>query len=647
MNMADEKVEPVKKKSKQRALSGPWHLTVGFLAIALSVFQLWCTIFTAPNPMFFRAIFLAMAMAMAFLLYPARKNSPGGGPSAADILFSASSLVVGFYVAFVYNDLVWRMGEIYWYETWMGIATLLLVMEMARRVVGWPLTLIAVTFLLYTLFGNHSPVFAHSGFSVERTVSQFYLTLEGLYGAPMGVLVSFVFLFVLFSSFLQLTGAGDFLINISYALTGRYVAGPAKTSVIASGFLGSISGSIPANVVGTGSFTIPMMRRLGYTPEYAGAIEVAASTGGQLMPPIMGAGAFLMAEWTGISYGKIVLVSIAPAFLYYASLMIFIHFNALKNGIGKVDPSEVPGVMETLKNGWYHILPLIILTLLLMNGFSASYAAIAGIVCIIAVSLVEGLLRTLRERGSLAAFLKGYGLELVKGTAKGGRGAITIAAAVACAGMVIGAVGLTGIGLRLSHMIISLSAGNLMTTIVLIALTCTILGMEMPVVAAYMICAILAVPALMELGVPLLPAHLMTFWFSQMAATTPPVCVSAYAASAVAGGDPMRTGVLGWRLGQGIYIIPVLFVFTPLVTGSWHEILKVCAISLLGLTALSLLRERFFLARLSWGKSLLLLVTVGLCLYPSDMGYLAGAALFAGICIHEVRRKRALTLREA
>lgn len=629
--------QEMSKRSRTRPLIGFWAKVVMIIAIGLSFFQLYFNIALPPSPIFFRSIHVMLALVLIFLMYPVQKKPWAMKINVLDILCVLISIGSGVYIIWAYEDLMWRMGEFYWYEIPLGAAALLMVLEATRRAVGPPLAIIGVLFLLYCMFGNYSPIFAHQGFDVERIVSQLYLAMEGIYGMPIGVMTSFVFLFIIFSAFLRRTGAGDFLIDLSFALMGRMIGGPAKAAAVASGFFGSISGSITANVVGTGAITIPMMKRLGYKREFAGAVEVSASTGGQMMPPIMGAGAFIMAEWTGLDYFHIVAMSVVPAVLFYLSVISFIHFNALKMGIGKVDPKDVPNLRETLKKGWHFFIPILVLLFLLIQGRTPMFAAIWGIATILVVHLISGLVR--RDEGwTLGGFLKKYTLDFFDSLETGAKGAVVVMAAMACAGIIVGAVGLTGMGLRISNSLISITEGSLFLTLVFVALASLIMGMEMPVTASYIIVAVLAVPALKTLGLPILAAHLIVFWFSQDAAVTPPVCLSSYAAAAISGGNPFKTGIQAWKLAKGLYIMPFLFAYTALVSGTWWEIMQVGLMASIAFLCFAAAWEgHFYRPVAKWEQGLLAACSL-LCLIPDYASYLTGLLVFAFILFRQFRK---------
>ncbi len=622
---------------KTRSLGDFPSIVVSIIAIGMSCFQLYFSLFTVPSSIFFRSTHLMFAMVLIFFLYPSFRSSERTKIAAlVDVLLSILALVVGTYIIYLYKQLIWKgLGDPHLIEVIFGIVAICLVLEITRRAVGYPLTIIGVLFILYDLFGKYSPIFPHTGFSIKRTVSQLYLTVEGIYGMPLGVMTSFVFLFILFSAFLQKTGAGEFLINLSFALMGRFTAGPAKAAAVASGFFGSISGSILANVMGTGTFTIPMMKRLGYEPHVAGAVEVASSTGGQLMPPIMGAGVFIMAEWTGIPYIKIIGIALVPAILYYVSVIAFIHFNAVKTGIGRVAKSEIPSIRETLRKGWQFFIPVVVVIYILIKGYTPMRAAIGGIFSVVLVHLFNGLIRK-ESKERIKEFLLKFIKDIISSLDVGARNAVVVSAALTCAGIIVGSVGLTGMGLRISNAIISITAGNLFFTIIFVGLASLIMGMEMPITASYIVVAILAVPALKSLGLPLLVAHLIVFWYSQDAAITPPVCISAYAAAAIAKSNPFKTGIAAWKIAKGLYVMPILFAYTNLITGTVMEILKIGFMTTTAFVCIAACWEGHFIKKTNLLERVILGVAGIMCLVPNNATYAFGFFLFGVVIILQI-----------
>jgi TRAP transporter 4TM/12TM fusion protein len=458
--------------------------------------------------------------------------------------------------------------------------------------------------------------FSHKGYSLERIFTLLYLTTEGIYGLPLGVAATFVFIFVLFGSFLQKTGGGDFFINLAYALTGRMTGGPAKTAVLASGFMGSVSGSAIGNVVTTGSFTIPMMKKLGYKPHIAGAVEAAASTGGQLMPPIMGAGAFLMAEFTNTSYLYIIKVALIPAIMYYITVLFFVHFEAKKMGFLGLPGDQLPRIVETIKNGLHFLIPLGILIYVLVRNFSPM---MAGFVAVVATFLAA----MLRKRSRLSL------RDTIDALALGGRNAITVSVACAAAGIIVGMVSLTGMGLKFSSMVVSISGGVPLIAIVLIGLASLVLGMGLPVTASYIVLVILAGPALIEMGVALITAHMIVFWYSQDANVTPPVALASFAGAGVAGANPMRCAFSSWKIAKGLYIIPIIMAYQPLLlNGPFWEVVRTIVFSTLGLIAFTCFLEAYLFHRTNLIEWIFMGAATFLLLLPSLYTDFIGTALF-------------------
>lgn len=518
------------------------------LAVGLSLIHLRQPL--APlDPWTLRLIHLSLAMAIAFLIFPVAKKRKIG---TIDFLLATLAIVVNGYVLVFMDDIIARFALPSTPDLVMGVIAIILVLEMTRRVVGLPMVLIAIAFLLYAYFGNYMPgILAHKGYSVSRIIDHLYLYMEGIYGVPLGVSASFVILFIIFGSFLNATKTGDFFIGVANSLAGRARGGPAKIAILASALFGTVSGSSVANVSATGSYTIPLMKKTGYKPHFAGAVEAVASSGGQIMPPIMGAAAFIMSEMTGIPYITICLAALLPAILYFATLQISVHLEAVKTGLRGLSKEEVPSLRQVFIDGGHLIVPLLVLIYLLaVMRMSPMYAAFWSIVASVVVS-------SLRKgtRMTPKSFFKA--LEM------GAKGALIVVAACATAGIIIGVVTLTGLGLRFTGIILEFGAGSVILTLILTMIACYILGMGVPTTAAYIIAAVLAAPALLSLGVPLLAAHLFVFYSALLADITPPVAVASYAAAGIAGADPMRTAFTSVRIGWMKFFIPFYFVYIP------------------------------------------------------------------------------------
>ena len=472
-------------------------------------------------------------------------------PSLTDILYFLSASAVVLYRIMEFEALNYRMGSETVLDFYISFAGIIISLEVARRVLGWSFTLIGIGFILFCLYGPYMPeVFAHRGFRFERIMNALYLTQDGVFGVMADVLATYVILFIFFGAFLQKSGAGRFFIDMPLSLAGSTAGGPAKVAVMASALFGSISGSAIANTVATGAFTIPMMKRAGFRPHVAGAIEPAASIGGMFMPPVMGAGGFLMAELTGIPYVNIMLMSVFPAFLYFLAVLTMVHFEAKKHNIHGL--TDLPKPSEIFKEQWYRVLPLVVIIVLMLMGFSPGFSAFWATLACIVVSWVKKETRMGPQ-------------EILDAILIGARNTLVIGATVGVIGVIVGSIALTGIGLKFSDIIITLAGGNLAIAIILIGLASLVLGMGVPVTAAYLIVAVLAVPALGELGVMIIAAHQIVYWFSQDSNITPPVCVAAYAGAAIAGSDPWKTGWTSFKFAKMLYVMPFLFAYTPAI----------------------------------------------------------------------------------
>jgi len=532
-------------------------------------------------------------------------------PTLSDVLYALTSALTVYYWIHEFEVLNYRAGAETNLDAMVSIVGIILSLEVCRRVLGWSMTFIGLGLFLYGYLGPHFPeVIAHRGFGIERLCTALYLTTNGVFGVMANVLATYVILFIFFGAFLHRSGAGKFFIDLPLAIAGRSTGGPAKVAVIASALFGSVSVSAIANTVSTGAFTIPLMKRAGFKPHVAGAIEPAASIGGMFLPPIMGAGGFLMAELTETSYAYIMMIAIFPALLYFFSVFCMIHFEAKKQGLKGVVDEDMPHWKEVLKKEWYYSLPLIIITVLMVIGKSPGMAAFWSALSCIVVSWVrretknttkeslvfvpvsilfvliialdfinlpireifgfklQFLITALATLWCLVVSSMRKNIEMdLKGIweaiQNGAKNTLIIGATLGVIGIIVGTISLTGIGLKFSDIIISLASGNLLAAIFLVALASLVLGMGVPVTAAYLITAVLAVPPLIEMGVPVLCAHMIVYWFSQDSNITPPVCVAAYAGAAIAGSDPWKTGWTSFKFAKLLYVMPILFAFTP------------------------------------------------------------------------------------
>jgi TRAP transporter 4TM/12TM fusion protein len=619
---------------------------VTVVAIGLSLYQLYTAGITTLTALVQRSIHLSAILTLTFLLYPmhrALRKDRFNPWLVIDWLLAAVAIACTIYIWVNLGTIFERQGD--WLPADIVVSTVgtLLVLEACRRVIGWAMGLICLIALLYAYFGLYMPeIIMHKGYGLERIVTTLWLTTEGIFGLPLGVAATFVYVFVLFGAILESTGGGNFFIEMAHALTGRFSGGPAKTAVVASGFLGSISGSAVGNVVATGSFTIPMMKKVGYRPHVAGAIEAAASTGGQLMPPIMGAGAFLMAEFTNTSYLTIIKVALVPAIMYYLTVLCFVHIEARKHGLQGQPRESLPKAWQVLKEGMHFVIPVAILIYVLVANYSPMMAGFVAVVSTLitswAVESGRWWTRSRKPDESRTGALQFVGRQtrLTLGALeKGARNAVMVSVACAAAGIIVGMVTLTGMGLKFSSLVLDLSYGIKALAILLIGAASLILGMGLPVTASYIVLATLAGPALLDMGVPILVAHMIVFWYSQDANVTPPVSLASFAGAAVAGANPMRTAFTSWKLAKGLYIIPLVMAYRPLLGVGpdyslmhWEVILTMLTTTL-GLVAFAATIERYFLRRATLVETALFAVaTVGL-LWP--VAWVDGVGMIAFI----------------
>lgn len=613
-----EKYDP---EAATRKLAGRMGWVVFFGLLAFSVFQLYTSIFGVLTAQLQRSIHLGFALALIFLLFPARKKNLKVKKVAwYDLLLAVIAVAVGAYWPVMIDELVNRVGRLTPTDFYIGVAAILLVLEATRRTVGLPITIIAALFMVYALYGPYMPGFlAHRGLDLESLVQTMFFTTEGILGTPLGVSSTFIFLFLLFGAFLVKTGVGQYFNDLAVAVAGKATGGPAKVAIFSSALQGTISGSSVANVVTSGSFTIPMMKKLGYRKEFAGAVEAAASTGGQLMPPIMGAAAFLMVEFIGggITYWDIAKAATIPALLYFAGIWIMTHFEAKRIGLRGLSDEEMPDRKEVLKK-IYLLLPILIVIILMVSGMSIMRAALWSILSTIVVSAFSKETRI------------GF-KDAIDALVDGARTALGVAAATAAAGIIVGVVTKTGLGLKLANGLLDLSGGYLIPTLMLTMVAALVLGMGSPTTANYVITSTIAAPAIILLGVPDLSAHLFVFYFGIIADITPPVALAAFAAAGVSGGEPLRTGVNSAKLAIAAFIIPYMFVLSPellMIDTTWTYLVWVVFTAISGMLAIGAGIIGYWLRKLFWWERVLGLVGGIMLIYPEGITDMIGLGLF-------------------
>ena len=599
------------RESNTRHFEGVPMIVIKAMLIAFSVFVIWMNVFSTLPEQIRRASFIGIVIFMAFILYPVKKNhaSKINKVPIYDFIMGIVGSGCFFYYVVNFQTIVDRAGRLTTPDMVVGIVGILILFEICRRVVGVPILVVVACFILYAYFGG--------GFSVKRIIAHLFYTTEGVIGTPLGVCSTFIVLFILFGSFLDKTGVGRFFIEIANSIAGSATGGPAKVAVISSALQGMISGSSVANTVGSGSFTIPMMKKTGYAPEFAAAVEASASTGGQIMPPIMGAAAFLMAEMTGFEYSKIVVAAILPAFLYFTGIFLMVHFEAKKLGLKGLSKEEIPNFFSLMLSRGYLLLPLAVLVYCMMSGFTSSMSAIYAIVTSIIVSMF---------RKDTRMTPKAFGEALENGAKN------TIGVAVACsmAGMIVGVVTLTGIGLKLATGLLTLSGGVTIVALFFTMIACIILGMGVPTTANYVIMATITAPIVVKLGVPVLAAHMFVFYFGIVADITPPVALAAYAGSAIAHSNPLKTGVTATRIAITAFIIPYVFAFNPdmlLVDGSLVSAIVITISAFIGMLGIATGMEGFMTTKLNIVQRIMCLLGGILLIIPGSSTDLIGIIL--------------------
>ncbi len=644
---AQEVLKKFDKESNFRTYTGFFAKVVAAIAISFSAFQLYTAIFGVLDAMIQRSIHLSFGLVLIYLLYPTRKKWSHSKLNLLDAVLAVLGALAPMYIVVNYQKLVLRAGTATPLDIVFGVIGILLVLEAARRVVGVPMVVIAVVFIAYAFAGPYIPgKLAHRGATFETLVNHLYFTTEGVFGIPLGVSSTFIFLFILFGAFLERTGLGQLFIDLANAVAGWAAGGPAKVAVLSSALMGTVSGSSVANVVGTGSFTIPMMKRLGYKPEFAGAVEATASTGGQLMPPIMGAAAFLMAEFTNIPYARIIGAAVVPAILYYFGVWAGVHFEAKKSGLRGLSREELPKFKRIVVERGHLIIPLVAIIYLLVTGFTPMKAALWAII----LSILSSWLKK-STRIPL--------IEIVRGLEAGARGALGVLAATACAGIIIGVVTLTGLGLKLGSILVDLAGGHLVPTLFFTMITSLVLGMGVPTTANYVITSTIAAPAVIMLlskqaGLDpysvapaniILPAHMFAFYFGIIADVTPPVALAAFAGAGIAKANPMKTGINASKLAIAAFLVPYIFVMNPqmlLFNVSPIGFIWMLITSLVGIIAIAAAVNGWFLTKVLWFERLLGFAGGVLLIDPGLTTDFIGIGLVGLMLISQLARKRRL-----
>jgi len=624
-------LKKVDREANVRPLTGISRWIVYAIGVGWSVFQVYTAAFGLLPAQLQRSIHLAFAFALAYLLFPFRSSKASGQLKWYSWMIAAFATIVGLYMGLNYTRIMEAGGDYATVDYIFAGFGILLTLEAARRVVGLPIACLAGFFLIYAYFGSYFPSFmAHRGYSLQRIASHMYLTTEGILGIPLGVCATFIYLFILFGSFREKTGLGQLFIDISNAVAGWATGGPAKMAVITSALEGTVSGSSVANTVESGSLTIPMMKRLGYRPEFAAAVEASASTGGQIMPPIMGAAAFVMAEFLNMPYLQIAKAAIIPACLYFFGVFMEVHFEAKRLKLRGLSRDELPRFIDVMRERGHLFVPLVAIIVFLGIGFTPLYAALMGLVtCILAGALRKSTRLSLRE--------------IVDAFELGARNAIGVALACASAGIIIGVITLTGLGLKLANGLVDLAGGNLFLTLIFTMFTSLILGMGAPTTANYIITSTIAAPALIQLGVHPLAAHMFVFYFGIIADITPPVALAAYAGASIAKSDPLKTGLIATKLAIGAFIVPFIFVYNPAmlwINTTWLGIIQTLFTSCIGMTAIGASMIGFFLAKMTWLERGVFFIGGLMLVDPGTITDLIGLLILAVACFYQWEKKR-------
>lgn len=657
---------------------------ISTIALVWSLFQLYIVV-EPINSTISRSIHLSFGLTLAFLIYPMmRKPYFLSKIRWFGFTFAALGIFTASYIAVNYNSLSQRPGDYLQIDIIVALLAIVILLEAGRRVLGIALSIIAIVFLSYDVLGPYMPeMIIHKGASLNKLAGHMFLTTEGIFGVPLGVSTGFVFLFVLFGSLLDKAGAGEYFINLAYSLLGKFRGGPAKAAVVASGFTGIMSGSSIANTVTTGTFTIPLMKRTGFPPEKAGAVEVAASTNGQLMPPVMGAAAFIIAEFLGMSYTDVIYSAFIPAFVSYFALFYIVHLEALKLGLKGMDKSLIPEKLKTFLSGIHYLIPIFFLlyTLMILRESAAS-AAFNAIMLLMLLMVVQHPFRAIlaKEKITKDILLSGF-VDILAGMISGAKNMIPIAIATALAGIVVGSITLTGLGQVLLEVIETLSGGNIFIILILAAVVSLILGMGLPTTANYIVMASLTAPVILILAadngflIPAIAAHLFVFYFGILADDTPPVGLAAYAAAGIAKADPIKTGIQGFKYDIRTAILPFMFFFNPellLISGvdalnpadpkGWIwitnplEIAIIFATAFIGMMAFSCFTQGYFVTKINIIERFIFLAIVPFMFLPKIMesylhlpshyiSYLIGLAVFALLYLFgKMRSKKEIAL---
>ena len=613
--------------SKTRALSGYWDIAVRIMMGGIALYYIWASTIGVVSLQYYRGIAILYSLVLPLLLYKGWKRDPANRPSVLDLMLAAGAAAGVVYWIVNYEQMAYRAGDYTVVDVSMGVIVTIVAIEAARRVLGMDMALCAIVPIVYALFGNYLPyIVGHKGYSVRRIIEYVYLTNDGVFGIMAEVLAEFIIPFVAFGAFLEAAGVAKFFVDISLAGLGRIAGGPAQASVVSSLLMGTISGSPIAETVTKGPITIPLMKRAGFPPHIAGAVEAAASTGAAIMPPVMGAGAFVMSEMTGIPYVQIIKVAAIPGLLYFLSVGVMIYFESKKLGLRGLPREELPRSPEVWKRGWYLLLPIVVLIAVMLAGYSPQFAAFYGIIFTIVVSWFRKETRMGPK-------------EIWRALVDAGKNCLFVAALTGAVGILIGVLSLTGIIVRFPYILVDLAGQSILLTVGLIACATFVLGLPLPITATYLVVAVVGVPALIKLGLPVLSAHMIIFWLALDSNITPPVAMGPFAAAAIAQADPMKTGWACFRFAKVIYVMPLLFAYTHiLLTGTPAQNIAAIASATLGIILFSIVSTGYYYVRTNLIEWLLLAAATVLAFFPYFTTGIAAVVIFGAVYLWQRKR---------
>jgi TRAP transporter 4TM/12TM fusion protein len=620
----EHQANPEAKRSRVRSILGRW------IAISLSVFTIYSMITLKVQELQLLAVFLSFTLALTFIHFPLHPKRPDYRPFLwIDLILSALSFLIGLYILVEFWDFIERVGLPTQWDMVCSFVALFLILEATRRAVGWPLLIIVFVFLLYTFVGQLLPLsLSHKGYGLERITTTLYMTQNGIFGVALKTMAYFIFLFIAFGAFFGMSGGTEFFIDLATSIFGKLRGGPAKIAVVSSGMMGTISGSAVANTVTVGTFTIPLMKRIGFEGHVAGGVEATASSGGALMPPVMGAAAFVMAEYLRIPYLSICKAALLPAILYYLSIFSIVHFYSLKMDIQGLPKKEIPNIKNILRKKWIFLIPLFVLILTLTLDYSPRIAVLYTILATVVMSLFKKESRMTPSR-------------CLQALAQSGLDSVMVSCACAAAGIVIGVVLLTGMGQKITNLVLQLSSGSLIVALPVTMLASILFGMGLPTVVCYVLLAATAAPSLVELGVLPIAAHLYIFYFGMLCMVTPPVAFASYAAAGIAKADPMKTGFTAWRFALAGFLLPYMFVYNQslLLMGSPLSIITAVFTSCIGIICLAAGIIGYLLKETNVPERIILLVAAILLIKPGWITDVIGLLCVGMVVVLQLRTK--------